>query len=152
MAAAPPLPEQRRWLFIYTLFHGHRPAWPVIVGPPELPEKTNEPQEQKKPPRPRVRSAPKEKRNKGKTKEKVQSKGGPALPPPPHYPPPYHPVVLSLLQCTRLSSCARTLTPLLSLSPPAAAQPRECVGVSIRTPSLSLATVACAVGPTPDTW
>ena len=153
MAAAPPLPEQRRWLFIYTLFHGHRPAWPVIVGPPELPEK-----KRKRNPRPKEtitpqeKTAPREKRNKGKTKEKVQSKGGPALHPPPHYLPPYPLGVLSLLLCIRLSSCAKTPVLHLLLSRPTAVSQWVCLGVSTRTPSRSLSTAFCAVAPTPGTW
>ena len=72
-------------LFIYTLFHNHRPACPVLVGPPELPEKRKK--KKKETPKNQRnchdpdRNPHQRKRNKGKTKEKVRSKGGPALPP-----------------------------------------------------------------------
>ena len=34
MAAAPPLPKQRRWAFYMSVFPCPRPVWPVVVGLP----------------------------------------------------------------------------------------------------------------------
>ena len=74
-----PLPEQRRWLLYITLFHGYRPALPVIVVPPTTVKK-------KKGnscfvPEKRLRTERKKEQRKGEGKNTFQGGHGPPTSP-----------------------------------------------------------------------
>ena len=101
IAAAPPLPKQRRWLFLYTFFPCARTGLTGHSGPPSPPTVKKDKRKKKSPP---------QKPPKGKDTKKVHSRAGLGPPPLRSRPPPCPPGAFSLYPRTPPLWCAKTPT------------------------------------------